>query len=50
MSEKKRCIIVVLFAAAMAWVESAVVVYLRTLVDRLEPYQINPLPLVPEIG
>jgi hypothetical protein len=50
MSEKKRCIIVVLFAAAMAWVESAVVVYLRTLVDRLEPYQVNPLPLVPRLG
>jgi hypothetical protein len=41
---------VVLFAAAMAWVESAVVVYLRTLVDRLEPYQANPLPLVPRLG
>lgn len=28
----------------MAWVESAAVVYLRTLVGRLEPYQANPLP------
>lgn len=28
----------------MAWLESAVVVYLRTLVDRLEPHQPNPLP------
>jgi len=28
----------------MAWVEAAVVFYLRTLVDRIEPYQANPLP------
>ncbi|MBI5649422.1 MAG: hypothetical protein HZC40_03080 [Chloroflexi bacterium] len=28
----------------MAWVEAAVVVYLRTLIDRIEPYQQNPLP------
>jgi hypothetical protein len=50
MSAKKRWFMVVLFAAAMAWVESAVVVYLRTLVDRLEPYQANPLPLVSRLG
>ncbi|MCP5520264.1 MAG: hypothetical protein H7A46_01795 [Verrucomicrobiales bacterium] len=36
---------VVLFATAFAWVESAIVFYLRTMVDRLEPYQANPLPL-----
>lgn len=41
---------VVLFATAMAWVESAVVLYLRTLVDRLEPYQSNPLPLATGLG
>ena len=35
---------VVAFAMAMAWVESAVVFYLRTLIDRIEPYQPNPLP------
>jgi len=35
---------VVCFALAMAWVESAVVYYLRTHVDRIEPYQMNPLP------
>lgn len=29
----------------MAWVESAVVFYLRTMIDRVEPYQPNPLPL-----
>lgn len=28
----------------MAWMESAVVVYLRLLVNRLEPYQKDPLP------
>lgn len=36
---------VVLFAIAMAWVESAVVFYLRTMIDRIEPYQANPLPV-----
>lgn len=35
---------VVLFAVAMAWLESAVVFYLRTMIDRIEPYQPNPLP------
>jgi hypothetical protein len=40
---------VVLFALAFAWVEAAIVFYLRTLVDRLEPYQANPLPLVEAI-
>lgn len=37
---------VVLYAVAMAWVESAVVLYLRTLSNRLDPYQAGPLPLV----
>ncbi len=50
MSEKKRGLVVVLFAAAMAWVESALVVDLRMLVNRLEPYQPNPLPDVPKLG
>ena len=36
--------LVVLFAIAMAWAESAVVFYLRTMIDRIEPYQANPLP------
>lgn len=39
-----RWIIVSLYAVGMAWVEAAVVFYLRTLVDRIEPYQANPLP------
>ncbi len=34
----------------MAWVESAVVYYLRTHIDRIEPYQPNPLPIVGGLG
>ncbi|MCI0478017.1 MAG: hypothetical protein L0Y55_17375 [Anaerolineales bacterium] len=45
MSEKSKWIVVSVFAIAMAWVESAVVVYLRTLIDRIEPHQANPLPI-----
>jgi hypothetical protein len=41
---------VCLFAIAFAWVESAVVFYLRTHVDRLEPYQADPLPLIGDLG
>src|ERR1019366_2405493 len=37
---------VVFYAMAMAWVESAVVFYLRSMMDRLEPYQPNPLPVI----
>lgn len=40
----KRWAVVVAFASAFAWVESACVVYLRTVVDRIEPYQPIPLP------
>lgn len=43
----KRWSVVGVFATAMAWVEAAVVLYLRTMLDRLEPYQPRPLP---EIG
>lgn len=43
--ERGRWAIVVAFAAAMAWVEAACVYYLRVMVDRVEPYQANPLPL-----
>jgi hypothetical protein len=39
-----RWFVVGAFAIAMAWVESAVVFYLRTLVDRIQPYQNIPLP------
>ncbi len=44
MRDWKKWITVLLFATAMAWVEAAVVVYLRTLIGRLEPYQPDPLP------
>jgi hypothetical protein len=40
-----RWFVVVAFAVAMAWLESATVYYLRTLVDRIEPYQRDPLPI-----
>jgi hypothetical protein len=46
----KRWSVVVIFAAAMAWVESAVVFYLRTMVDRIEPHQAMPLPLATGLG
>ena len=34
----------------MAWVEAACVYYLRVLVDRVDPYQQNPLPMVGVLG
>jgi hypothetical protein len=37
--------LVVTFAAGMAWVEAACVYYLRVMVDRVEPYQPEPLPI-----
>jgi hypothetical protein len=43
-SPLKRWSVVVLFALAMAWMESATVFYLRTLVGRVDPYQVLPLP------
>src|SRR4051794_12699294 len=42
--------LVVGFAIAMAWVESACVFYIRTMVGRLEPYQANPLPIDSLLG
>lgn len=45
-----RWIVVASFAIAMAWLESATVYYLRTLVDRIEPYQPNPLPIQGLLG
>ena len=49
-SDRARWMIVIAFAIAMAWVESASVYYIRALVDRIEPYQINPLPLNDALG
>lgn len=46
----KRWLTVVIFAMAMAWVESAVVYYLRTMINRIEPYQPNPLPIIGGLG
>ncbi|HSU53816.1 MAG TPA: hypothetical protein VLT36_07165 [Candidatus Dormibacteraeota bacterium] len=45
-----RWLTVVLFATAMAWVESAVVYYLRTMISRIEPHQPNPLPVIGGLG
>jgi len=45
-----RWITVVVYAIAMAWLESAVVYYLRTHIGRVEPYQPNPLPIVGGLG
>ena len=45
MTDKQRWLVVVLYAAAMAYVEAAVVLYLRTMVDRLDPYQFPPVTL-----
>jgi hypothetical protein len=50
LSERVRWAVVAAFAIAMACVESATVFYLRTLVDRLEPYQANPLPIHGSLG
>jgi hypothetical protein len=38
------------YAVAMAWVEAAVVYYLRTMLHRIEPHQPNPLPMIGELG
>jgi len=38
------------FAVGMAWVEAASVFYLRAMVDRIEPYQQNPLPIHGVLG
>ncbi len=48
--EERRWLVVVLYAIAMAWVEAAVVYYLRSLIDRIEPYQPCPLPIAGGFG
>lgn len=47
---KRNWFILILFAVAMAWMESATVVYLRILLGRLQPYQPDPLPMHPVYG
>lgn len=48
--ELARWVVVAVYAVAMAWVESAVVFYLRTMLGRLEPYQRDPLPMMGGLG
>ena len=48
--DRARWAIVVAFAIAMAWVEAASVFYIRALVDRIEPYQVDPLPINGALG
>ena len=43
---RRRWFTVAVFATAMAWVESAVVFYLRSMIGRIEPYQPDPLPVI----
>jgi hypothetical protein len=50
MQTKSRLAAVAVFALAMAWVEAAVVLYLRILVDRMQPYQAEPLPIFGGLG
>jgi hypothetical protein len=47
---RRLWLIVVLFAIAMAWVEAASVYYIRVVVDRIVPYQPNPLPVDGVLG
>ena len=46
----RRWLVVALYAVVMAWVEAAAVYYLRSLIDRIEPYQPYPLPLAGGFG
>src|SRR5690242_8502867 len=46
MKQGTRWLTVVVYAIAMAWMESAVVFYLRTLSKRIDPFQTEPLPAV----
>ena len=46
MREAKRWLVVAGYAVAMAWVEAAVVYYLRLMINRIEPYQTEPFPKV----
>jgi hypothetical protein len=50
LGNRARWLVVVVFAIAMAWVEAASVYYLRAMVDRIEPYQTNPLPIRGVLG
>jgi hypothetical protein len=45
-SDWHRWWMVVIYAVAMAWVESAAVFYLRSMMGRIEPHQPDPLPVI----
>lgn len=49
-SRRTSWVLVATFAVAMAWVEAACVYDLRLLVDRVQPYQSNPLPMSGALG
>ena len=46
----KRLLVVSVYAISMAWVELAVVVYLRVMIGRVVPYQADPLPISVGLG
>ncbi|MCA1562004.1 MAG: hypothetical protein LC753_17410 [Acidobacteria bacterium] len=48
--ERLRWVVVVVFAIGMAWVEAASVYYLRAMIDRVDPYQVNPMPIRGVLG
>jgi hypothetical protein len=50
MNARNRWLVVFVYAVAMAWVEAAAVLYLRTIVDRIEPWQPNPFPVLGNMG
>ena len=50
MSDRARWWLVAAFAVAMAYMEAATVLYIRSLVNRIEPYQADPLPLYGSLG
>jgi hypothetical protein len=47
---RRRWLLVVAFAIGMAWVEAATVYDLRVMVDRVNPYQADPLPISGVLG
>jgi hypothetical protein len=49
-SPLRRCGVIALFSAAMGYAEAAVVYYLRTMVDRIQPHQPDPLPDIPALA
>ncbi len=49
-ADRRTLLVVLAFAVGMAWVEAASVYYIRALVDRIVPYQANPLPIHGVLG